>query len=85
MTGNVIFEIDALLCVMLSKAKKNIFFMGNKFLPHNLYDYKHLVAQTGVIITKSNCISNFSALTLYSDRWFANVFIPLPFFILRMK
>ena len=34
-------------------------FMGKKFLPQNMEDYKQHVAQTEVIITESNCISNF--------------------------
>jgi len=84
MIGNVILRVDALIYVMLSKAEKYVL-------------YGELVCATECVRLQTTCCTNQSyynreqwysqyfALTLHSGHWFANVFMPLAVFILRMK
>jgi len=59
MIGNVIiFKVVALIYVVLSTAEKLVLY-GELVCATECIDYKQHVAQTEVIITESNCISNF--------------------------
>ena len=85
MIGHVIiFKVDAVICVMLSMAEKHVL-------------YRELVCTTVCIRLQRTCCTNrgyynreqlyfqFFALTLHSGHWFANVFMQLAVFILRIK
>jgi hypothetical protein len=69
-TGNIVISgVDALMCVVLSKAEKYVAYgelVGS--VPHNIQRYIRGDAQTEVVITRVNFISVFPlVITMNSD------------------